>query len=316
MFGRFGKIFYKLQRLREVDNHLAVLRAEMESLRGLAEDARLRIERDGAEIHHLKDRVDTFQQRVDNLASRLQVGDRLFAEFQSWRATHPIPAEPLVSVCVATYNRSELLTERCIPSVLGQTYRHLELIVVGDGCSDDTADRLARIRDPRLSFVNLPARGDYPADPRRRWMVAGSAPANEARSRARGDFIANLDDDDEFIPDRLAKLVGFAADGGWDLVWHPFWWETSPGQWAVNEAPEMALNQVTTSSVMYRGWFKCLPADPLSHLLAEPGDWNLFRRIRFLGAACARFPEPLLRHYAERSRVDTGPAPAGDKPIP
>jgi len=238
------------------------------------------------------------------LASRLQLGDDLFAEFQRWRAHHPVPDEPLVSVCVATYNRAELLAERCVPSVLNQTYRRLELIVVGDNCADDTAERLARVRDPRLSFVNLPTRGEYPTDPWRRWMVAGSAPANEARARVRGDFIANLDDDDEFLPDRLEKLVAFAKSGNWDLVWHPFWWETVPGQWSLNEANEMTLGQVTTSSVIYRSWFKRLPADPLSHLLAEPGDWNLFRRIRYLGAACARYPEPLLRHHAERNRSE------------
>src|SRR5262249_40549906 len=118
------------------------------------------------------------------------------------------------------------------------------------------------------------------------------------------DLIANLDDDDEFLPDRLAKLVEFAVAGQSDLVWHPFWFETEPGRWLLNEANDMALGQVTTSSVMYRSWFKCLPADPFSHLISEPGDWNLFRRIKFLGATCARFPEPLLRHYAERNRSE------------
>jgi len=32
----------------------------------------------------------------------------------------------------------------------------------------------------------------------------------------------------------------------------------------------------------------------------EPGDWNRFRRLRYVGSVCRRFPEPLVRHYRER----------------
>src|SRR5262249_1151961 len=73
----------------------------------------------------------------DLARSKLEVPTGMFDEFQQWKAAHPLPAEPLVSVCVATYNRAGLLTERCLPSVLGQTYRRFELIVVGDGCTDE-----------------------------------------------------------------------------------------------------------------------------------------------------------------------------------
>ena len=50
--------------------------------------------------------------------------------------------DPLVSVYVPTYNRADLLMERAVGSILAQTYRNFELIVVGDHCTDDTAERL------------------------------------------------------------------------------------------------------------------------------------------------------------------------------
>lgn len=254
------------------------------------------------------------RRHVEDLISRVEVPAALHQEFLEWRACHPIPEEPLVSVCVATYNRARLLAERCVASVLSQSYERLELIVVGDGCSDDTAAVLAGITDPRLTFYNLPERGPYPSDPRRRWMVAGTPAMNAAMARARGHYITHLDDDDEYLPDRLEKLIAFTRSQGCDFVWHPFWVEGtgSPGteEWILKEALKYERGQVTTSSVFYRSWFRKIEWDIEAHRLDEPGDWNRFRRIRSLRPVCMRFPEPLLKHYREapeRSR-ETSPA--------
>jgi hypothetical protein len=246
--------------------------------------------------------------QLDLLKSSLEVDRTLTDEFQAWKSTHVLSRRPLVSVCVPTYNRAQLLVERCLPSVLAQSYDHLEVVVVGDGCTDDTAERVAAVRDRRVRFVNLPHRGDYPADPLRRWMVAGTSAVNKALARARGELITHLDDDDEYLPERLAKLVSFMLEQGCDLVWHPFWYEDREGQWLLNDAAQFAFSRVTTSSVLYRSWFKKIPWDPEAHRLLEPGDWNRFRRLRYLGSDCRRFPEPLLRHYRERR---PGPEPAG-----
>jgi len=134
--------------------------------------------------------------------------------------------------------------------------------------------------------------------------VAGTRSGNEALSLAKGDFITHLDDDDEYLPVRLEKLVDFAILNRFDFVWHPFWYEQEPGRWMLNEASDLAQGQVTTYSVFYSEWFKRLRWDMDAHLLGEPGDWNLFRRIRFLGPAWGRYPDPLLRHYVERNRSD------------
>ena len=238
--------------------------------------------------------------QLDLLKSSLEVDPTLIDEFQRWKAAHPLSDRPLVSVCIATYNRAQLLVERCLPSVLGQSYPHLEVIVVGDGCTDETAERVAALRDPRLRFLNLERRGDYPADSLRRWMVAGTPAVNKALARVRGELITHLDDDDEYLSERLEKLVAFIRDEDCDLVWHPFWYEDPDGRWLLNEAGAFAFSRVTTSSVLYRSWFKKIPWDPAAHRLMEPGDWNRFRRLRYVGSVCRRFPEPLVRHYRER----------------
>jgi hypothetical protein len=240
--------------------------------------------------------------QVDLVKSAAEVPQQWCEEFQRWRRENPVPPEPLVSVCVATWNRARLLTERCLPSLLGQTYPHLEVVVVGDGCTDDTAERIAALNDRRVRFINLPQRARYPDDPMRRWMVAGTIPMNHALGACAGDFITHLDDDDEHDPTRLEKLVEFACEEEADFVWHPFWWEQGPSCWRYQPCPALRLGQVTTSSIFYRRWLTRIGWDIDAHLLAEPGDWNRLRKFVYLGVKTARFPEALLRHYRERQQ--------------
>ena len=251
------------------------------------------------EVSQLRADVDFLGDQLDRLKSSLEMPDTLFDEFREWRMRTPLPKEPLISVCVATYNRARLLTERSIPSILSQTYPNLELIVVGDGCSDNTAELVSRIGDSRLKFVNLPERGHYPTEAMRQWMVAGTQAMNHAMSLARGDYVTHLDDDDEYLPERLEKLLAFALKNQCDLVWHPFWIEEEGGEWRLIDAPAFRIRQVTTASVFYRSWFTRIKWNVDAHRLWEPGDWNRFRRIKYIDPLSMRYPEPLLRHYRE-----------------
>ena len=125
------------------------------------------------------------------------IEDRLIAEFNSSRfalieplklriarlkraRTYDDPhQEPLVTVCVPTYNRGPLLIERAVASVLSQTYANIELMIVGDHCTDNTAELLAEIKDPRLCFYNLPSRSrNYRQTVENHWFVGGATPAN------------------------------------------------------------------------------------------------------------------------------------------
>ena len=121
--------------------------------------------------------------------------------------------EPLVSVLIPTYNRARLLAERSVASVGRQSYQRFAIVVVCDACTDDTEAVLHGIGDPRISFHNLSVRGPYPEDPYRRWLVAGSAPGNEPLRRARGRWIAWLDDDDEFCANHIETLLTACLSG-------------------------------------------------------------------------------------------------------
>lgn len=102
----------------------------------------------------------------------------------------------LISVYMPTRNRADML-QSAIDSVLRQTYEHFELIVVNDASHDHTASVLvnACARDPRVRVIsNLHS-------------VGGAAARNLAIEDAQGEFVTGLDDDDEFMPDRLESFV-------------------------------------------------------------------------------------------------------------
>lgn len=102
--------------------------------------------------------------------------------------------EPTVTIIVPTYRRLLFLRE-ALTGVLRQTYRDFELIVSDDGASDEIADYVASLKDPRIRY-------------RRNERNLGIALNNLAAFReARGKYIASLHDDDIWEPDFLAVLV-------------------------------------------------------------------------------------------------------------
>jgi glycosyltransferase involved in cell wall biosynthesis len=108
----------------------------------------------------------------------------------------------LVSIYLPTHNRRRLL-ERAVDSVLNQTYRNIELIVVNDGSTDDTSLFLHEKcqLDQRLIPITKPT------------SLGPSKSRNIAVMAAKGTFITGLDDDDEFTPDRIARFVDY-----WDAL--------------------------------------------------------------------------------------------------
>jgi hypothetical protein len=218
-------------------------------------------------------------------------------------------SEPLISVCVPTMDRAEILIERAIKSLLEQTYPKLQILVVGDNCLDDTAQRLAAIRDSRIEFVNLRERGPYPQPGHDRWCVAGANAMNHALSLCEGYFVTHLDDDDRATPDRIQIMLRAARETRADFLWHPFWTEAPDGTWSRHGNGRLELGQVTTGSIFYHGYLKRFLCDVRAYRLGEPGDWNRIRRIKRLRPRLRFVDEPLLYHHREGNQGIFKPRP-------
>ena len=107
-------------------------------------------------------------------------------------------ANPLFSVIIPSFNRSNLLMEAA-SSVLDQTFSDYELIIVDDGSTDDTADRVRDLSSRGVRYIRQENRGP-------------STARNEGARFARGRYLAFLDSDDLWLPEKLEKQALFFTD--------------------------------------------------------------------------------------------------------
>lgn len=102
---------------------------------------------------------------------------------------------PRASVVLAAYN-AEKYIQQAVESILAQTWRDFEFIVIDDGSTDRTPEILQGISDPRIRLVSRPNKG----------IIASS---NEGVGMARGEIIFRMDADDIARPERFAKQISY-----------------------------------------------------------------------------------------------------------
>ncbi|MCX7748007.1 MAG: glycosyltransferase family 2 protein [Clostridia bacterium] len=121
-------------------------------------------------------------------------------------SVHDSASSSKVSVIIPTHNRSWLLIN-AISSVMKQTHKNLEIIIIDDHSTDETAEIVTSIDDPRVIYVKNQKKG-------------GNAARNTGISLSTGDFVAFLDDDDEWVEDKIEKqLKVFGMDSRVGLVY-------------------------------------------------------------------------------------------------
>jgi len=101
---------------------------------------------------------------------------------------------PLVSVIIPAFNRPELI-KRAVKSALQQTYQNLEVVVADDHSDVDIEAELAPINDPRVIVT------------RHEENKGASAARNTAIANSSGEYLAFLDDDDEWLPSKIEKQI-------------------------------------------------------------------------------------------------------------
>jgi glycosyltransferase involved in cell wall biosynthesis len=186
---------------------------------------------------------------------------------------------PKISVIVPTYNCSDYLST-AVESVLAQNYLNTEIIVIDDGSTDDTRDRLQPYRD-RLRYLYQPNQGV-------------SVARNRGIQEARGEFIAFLDADDYFLPNKLtAQVALFVAQpqlgivhSGWrrvDRLGNPLM-EVTPWE----KVPELNLESwlrwkpVLPSAMMFRrDWL--IRAGGFDRRFPPAEDTDLVLRLALMG---------------------------------
>lgn len=200
---------------------------------------------------------------------------------------------PRVSVVIPTHNRLQLL-QRAIASALAQTVQDIEVIVVDDGSSDGTAEWLAAQKEPRLRFL----RHDTPR--------RAPAARNAGTRIARGEWIAYLDDDDVWYPNKLERQLSLADGAVGVICSYRF---AGSGRPKITRGRRLAVNHLRKGSpcgcsgIMVRADVaRDLPYD---ESLRISQDWDLLMRLLERGTV-RMSPEMLYEvHAGSWDRITT-----------
>jgi glycosyltransferase involved in cell wall biosynthesis len=190
---------------------------------------------------------------------------------------------------------------RAIKSVLNQTYKDLELIIVDDASKDNTQEVVRNFKDKRIKYIRHEK--NFGSDTKGK---------NDGILASKGEFIAYIDDDCEWFPYHLEKLVEkLQKNPNLDLAYCDMWildadrpeWEGSQGITLPQFDSQFLLNRcfIDTSEVVHRreivfrvgGWDETLP---------KFVDWNLWVRMRKAGAEMQRLPMVASNYYINKSQ--------------
>jgi hypothetical protein len=250
--------------LGKLHGDLAAIRAELDHRLGAIEATATR----AAEIARLAyDEEPANRRRVHELR-RSEDYELAFTE-----------SEPLVSFVVPTYTSYETLRDVALPSILGQSYSNVEVIVSGDSAPEETAAAIEAIGDPRVVYVNRTIRGPYPEEDAKRWFVIGGPPFNDGLARARGRWIAILGDDDAIRPNHTADLLAAAQEHRYEHCYGLQLVNFAEGEPLTLGAFPPALGQWGPQACIYHSGLRFMESELADAIYEEPGDWSKCRRM-------------------------------------
>lgn len=187
---------------------------------------------------------------------------------------------PLVSVIIPTYNQADFLKEALF-SVCNQTFENWEAIVINNYSEDETITVVESFQDPRINLENFHNHG-----------IIGAS-RNLGIERAKGHYIAFLDSDDFWLPEKLSLSI-VKLNSGFDVVCHAEEWQSSLRNRKVSYGPENAAtyesllfgeNCLSTSAVMAKrdslNNVGCFSVDK-DYVTAE--DYDLWLKLARSGA--------------------------------
>ena len=119
---------------------------------------------------------------------------------------------PKVSIIIPTYNRDRCMVRRAMDSVLSQTYRNIEIILVDDNATEDTAIFRVDIENLVESYCDV--RIIYKQN---KTNLGGALARNEGIAIATGEYVTFLDDDDRYLPNKVKNQLGFMMMHGLEM---------------------------------------------------------------------------------------------------
>ena len=194
---------------------------------------------------------------------------------------------PRVSIIIPTYNQASLLRE-AIDSVVNQTFTDFELIIVDDGSADETEEVVHSMTDSRLRYLKQPNKGPCAA-------------RNTGIQAATGDFVAFLDHDDLFLPEKISlQMAVIDNDPSVGLVYSLFYSIRNrgprklqgqcypPGSRELPESPKI----LPSTMLVQRLWLERIGG--FDESMSVAADRDLTWRLCMAGCRMVCVPKPLI----------------------
>ncbi len=204
----------------------------------------------------------------------------------------------LVSIVMPSYNTAEYI-KNSIASVQAQTYQNWELIIVDD-CSSDNTDEVvaAFLSDERIKYFKNETNS------------GAAVSRNKALQEASGKWIAFLDSDDVWLPEKLERQIGFMNETGYKFTYTDYKIQLN-GMWLpyVYYGPDVVTKRkmkdycyFSTITVMYdREYVGLIQIEPIR----KNNDYALWLKI-IEKTPCYRFPECLSFYIKHEGSVSSG----------
>jgi hypothetical protein len=290
--------------IHQLHGDLGRVHRELEQVHGRAHQAEIDSRKAAGIARHIYDEEPTNRRWLNALRASAEY-ELAFSE-----------DEPLVSFIIPTYTSFETLRDVALPSILGQSYSNLEVIVVGDQAPPETAEAVASVGDPRVSYYNRTVRGPYSEDPDKRWYAIGGPPFNDGLARARGRWIAALGDDDAVRPTHTEWLLAAAQEHHWEHCYGLQLIDFPEGEsLTLGEFPP-ALGQWGMQAAIYHSGLRFFEAEPSDAIYEEPSDWAKCRRMLRAGVRFGMIDKIVVdKHETRRRSAEEwlgGPVPRAD----
>jgi Glycosyl transferase family 2 len=214
--------------------------------------------------------------------------------------------EPLVTVALVTRARPVLLLERSLPSILGQSYQRLEVLVMGDDATSAVRSGLAEVHDSRVRFINLTTRVSREPGSLH-WLAAKTLPLNEAYGMAQGQWMLEFDDDDALAPTAVEDLLALARHERAEVAYGQFRQHSPDGYLETKGAFPPRFGSFGFSMALVHAGLLFFAREFHAADLGLPGDWYRLERMVRAGVRFAYLPQPVLDYYPSQLWADARP---------
>ena len=208
--------------------------------------------------------------------------------------------KPLVSIVIPAYN-VESYIKNAIESALNQTYKNIEIIVIDDGSTDSLKKALEPyLKSKKIKYIYQENKG-----------LAGAR--NTGIKNARGEYIALLDSDDEFLPEKIERQIAYLenhpeCDICYCDLWH--FYEEEPGR-LLKLNYKYYSGEDTFPKLLEKNFINPLTVVLRRSIIERYGyfdekyrrseDWELWLRLSYQGVQFCVLPEILAKHRLGRT---------------